>query len=232
MEYEVYCDEAYPDVFSSALTDCTFLVIGSLWMEKKNRDAYKNKIHELRDQYKIGPEFKWRKINKSKIDFYKSLIDFFVSENLDLRFRAIVIDKTKVDLIHYHQSDQELGFYKFYYQLLHHWILDFNRYQIFCDYKKNRLRDRLKVLKECLNCSNLASEIASVQAVRSKESVLIQLTDFFTGMVGAKYNRDDLGNAKSDMINYFEEKSGKEISKTRRFENKFNIFEINLSGGW
>ena len=36
-----------------------------------------------------------------------------------------VINKNDVDLYKYHQNDQELGFYKFYYQVLHHWIFDF-----------------------------------------------------------------------------------------------------------
>jgi len=57
-----------------------------------------------------------------------------------MRFRCIAVDREQVNLA-LHQNDGELGFYKFYYQLLHHWILD-NEYRIFCDLKTNRGRRR------------------------------------------------------------------------------------------
>lgn len=232
MEYDVYCDEAFPDLLSSKKTNNKYMIIGSLWLGKNDRIKFKDKIHELRNKHLIGGEFKWRKISPSKLNFYKSLLDFFISENLNLRFRAIVIDKTKVNLIHFHDNDQELGFYKFYYQMLHHWILDFNEYNIFCDFKKNRLNNRLNVLKECLISSNLTSAIKRIQAIHSNESVLLQLTDVLIGIIGAKYNKSKVKSSKKDLINYLESLLNRKINKTNKSEQKLNIFEINLQGGW
>jgi len=97
----------------------------------------------------------------------------------ELRFRAILVNKHDVNLHLYQNDDQELGFYKFYYQVLHYWILDFNKYNLFLDCKKNRERDRLQIMQDCLRRSNLTSSIPIAQSVRSEESVLIQFADFF-----------------------------------------------------
>jgi len=185
MEFDVYCDESRPDLFASNAPRSNYMVIGSLWLPKDLRNVYKTEIHELREKHKIGPEFKWQKVSKSRIQFYTELVEWFFSKGEDLRYRCIAIDSHKVNLLHYHENDQELGFYKFYYQLLHHWILDFNEYNIFCDSKKNAKNDRLKVLMRCLNYGNLAAVIKNVQAIRSDESVLIQVADLLTGLAAS-----------------------------------------------
>ena len=173
MNIDVYCDEAYPDLFSSKNPQARYLFIGSIWLRSDDRDRFKADIHRIRDKHKIGGEFKWTKISPSKIDFYKELLTWFYEQGEDLRFRCIAVDYKQVDLIKFHQSDQKLGFYKFYYQMLHHWIYDDNEYHIFCDYKHNRLRDRLHTLRNCLSNASLAATVKNVQSIRSKESVLI-----------------------------------------------------------
>lgn len=233
MKFEVYCDESRPDLLSSAKTGGQFMVIGSLWLHAEDRTTFKTEIHKLRDQHKIGGEFKWQKVSPSRKEFYQELIEWFHAKEDHLRFRCIAVDQSQVNLKLYHEDDQELGFYKFYYQLLHHWILDFNEYAVFVDFKSNRLRDRLAVLRRCLDYSNLSSTVGGVQAVRSEESVLIQLVDVLTGMAAYRLN-DQLrtASAKADVLDRFEDLRGKKISPTRKAEQKFNVFQIDLTGGW
>jgi hypothetical protein len=233
MDIDVYCDEAYPDLFSSNHPQARYLIIGSIWLKRDDRNRFKNEIHELRDKYKIGGEFKWTKVSPSKSDFYAALLAWFHKQGEDLRFRCIAIDHRQVDLIHFHQSDQELGFYKFYYQMLHHWIHPFNTYFIYCDFKRNRLRDRLHTLKKCLANSNLAATVNVVQSVRSKESVLVQLADFLVGLASARLN-DRLvpESAKTGAVTHIEGLLGRRIASTDLCEKKFNVFKINLNGGW
>jgi len=233
MNIEAYCDEAYPDLFSSHNPQARYLVIGGIWLKSDDRDRFKSAIHDLRDQHKIGGEFKWTKVSPSRKDFYKDLLTWYFSQGEDLRFRCIAIDYKKVDLIHFHQSDQELGFYKFYYQMLHHWIHPFNNYKIFCDFKRNRVRDRLHTLQRCLSNANLAATIQIVQSVRSRESVLIQFSDFLVGLSSAKLNsRLTQGSAKEAIVSHFENILGSRIGATAASEKKFNVFKINLQGGW
>ena len=233
MNFEIYCDENRPDLLSSQKPLAQYMVIGSLWLKTEDRDVFKKEIHVLREKHKIGGAFKWQKISTSRINFYKALIDWFYEKGEELRFRCIAVEHDKVDLIRYHENNHELGFYKFYYQMLHHWIMDFNKYAVFCDFKVNRYRDRLHVLKRCLGNSNLSAEVSNVQAIRSKESVLIQLCDVLTGITSARLNNSlKRGSAKSEVLEYLETKLGKTIRHTVRSEQKFNVFVIDLQGGW
>ncbi|QEG34862.1 DUF3800 domain-containing protein [Bythopirellula goksoeyrii] len=233
MKIEVYCDESRPDLFASQSTKYQYMVLGSLWIPSAAREAFKQELKEIKQTHDIGGEAKWQKVSHPKMAFYRDIIDWFFSKDTAVRFRSIVIDREKVDRVKFHDSDCELAFYKFYYQLLHHWIYDFNTYSVFCDFKSNRSRTRLSDLQKCLDHSNLFSDIARVQPVRSIESVLIQLSDILTGLVSSKVNRSaKQAGAKSELIDYFESRLGNQISHTPASEEKFNVFVINLQGGW
>jgi hypothetical protein len=233
MKFDVYCDESSPEAIASENSDNKFLMIGSLWLPRDKRAQFKDAIHELRNKHKVGGEFKWNRISPSRLDFYCELIEMFFSKEDDLRFRCIAVDCDKVNLTKFHANDQELGFYKFYYQLLHHWVLDFNEYAFYLDYKKNRKRDRLHVLRDCLDDSNLSSLVTTVQATESSQSVLIQLADVLTGCASRRFNNTSTESAaKNQVLQTVEEKLGREIGPTTRHVKKFNVFRINLSGGW
>ena len=232
MNFDVYCDESGPELLHSKKPKARFMVIGSLWLPETFRAEAKAALHDLRHRHGIGSEFKWRKISPSKQVFYCEVVSWFMGKGLDVRFRAIVIDRTKIDLVRFHDGDGELGFYKFYYQLLLHWTRECNRYRIFCDQKKNRMPCRLHTLATCLNRANLASEI-SVQATRSEESVLIQLCDVLTGLTQARFNGEDrMGPTKLNLLRHLEEGLRHPVRATSLAEQKFNVFEIQPGGGW
>ncbi|GBE31019.1 hypothetical protein BMS3Bbin04_02060 [bacterium BMS3Bbin04] len=233
MIFDVYCDESQPDLLSSEFPKYKYLVIGSLWLQTEFRENMKQRLHGLRETHRIGAEFKWQKVSTSRSDFFKSLIDLFFSEGAALRFRCILVDNALVDLDRFHDNDHELGFYKFYYQLIKPWILDHNDYNIFLDHKQNKALDRLPILKRCLSYSNITSSVSNLQAIRSEESVLIQFTDFITGIVSSHMNNSIVSSsAKKELIQYFQTKLGHELRPTSRSENKVNIFRIIFEGGW
>jgi hypothetical protein len=232
MEFEVYCDEAHPDVFTSAHPRAKFLMIGSLWLPSKIRNDIKQKIHRLRQDHQTWGEIKWSKVSPNRQDFYLALIDLFLSYSKELRFRCIAVDRLQVNL-QLHHNDGELGFYKFYYQLLHHWILDFNEYSIFCDIKSNRDPKRLPVLHRCLARANLSSQITQIQSLPSREVVLIQMCDLLLGAASSRLNKTlNDRTAKSAVVHHLEEGLGKHLSPTPKAEEKFNVFHIQLHGGW
>jgi len=233
LRFEVYCDESHPDLLSATNPNAGYMVIGSVWLEATRREEFKREIHGLKNQYRVGGEFKWQKASPSRIDFYSDLVDWFIAKGEDLRFRCIAVEQRKINLHEFHESDQELGFYKFYYQMLQHWILDFNEYRVFCDIKKNREKDRLEILQRCLRYSNLSSAIQDVLAVRSEDSLLIQLADVLTGAASAKLNgtlRPD--STKAKIVESLEYQLGRPIRHTLKSEAKYNVFVINLQGGW
>tara|TARA_R110001583_G_scaffold45139_3_gene142533 strand:- start:1186 stop:1884 length:699 start_codon:yes stop_codon:yes gene_type:complete len=232
MDFEVYCDENHPELFTSKKPTADYLMIGSLWLPAEIRDDIKTKIWQLREQYGIWGEVKWRKVSNRSLDFYKALIDLFESYGEQLRFRCIAVDHRQFNG-NWHQGDNELGFYKFYYQVLHHWVLDFNRYRVFCDVKTNRDLTRLHVLKDCLNNANITAEVTDIQALPSQQVALIQLTDLLLGMASARLNNSlNVDSAKTKLVSHLEQKLNRQIASTQRGENKFNVFKINLQGGW
>jgi hypothetical protein len=232
MRFEIYCDEANPDVLTSANPRARYLMIGSLWLPVELRDEIKSRVGALRQQHHAWGEIKWSKVSPNRRDFYVELIDLFVSYGENLRFRCIAVDRTQLNLA-LHDNDGELGFYKFYYQLLHHWILDFNEYRIFCDVKSNRDPKRLSVLGRCLSRANLTSSIVSTQSLPSHEVILIQLCDLLLGAASSRIN-DTLreGTAKSAVVQRLEVALGRALAPTHKTEEKFNIFKIRLQGGW
>ncbi len=233
MRFEVYCDESRPDLLCSRRPTARYMVIGGLWLPAEERVRMKNDIHALRDKHHIGGEFKWQKVSPSKLEFYRDLADWFAAMGDNLRFRCIAVEHDKLDLLRFHNDDQELGFYKFYYQMLHHWILDFNEYAVFCDFKSNRVRTRLRELARCLANANLTSDIVNVQAVRSSESVLMQAADVLTGIAAGRLNNNlRAGSAKWGLATHLEQALGRPIRATYRSEQKFNVFVIDLAGGW
>jgi hypothetical protein len=233
MRFDVYCDENWPDLLSTKKPQANYMVIGSLWLRRDDREEFKKAIHELRDKHKVGGEFKWNKVSASRLDFYKDLITWFIDQGDNLRFRCIAVEQQKINLLKYHENDQELGFYKFYYQMLHHWIDDFNEYSIFCDFKTSKRRDRLPVLASCLSKANLSSTIKNVQATRSRESVLMQLVDVLTGAASARLNNNlNPKSAKDEVVNHIESLLGRDIKHTLKNKKKFNVFVIDLQGGW
>ena len=77
MDIDVYCDEAFPDLFSTTKPQAQYLIIGSIWLRNDDRGKFKADIHDLRNQYKIGGEYKWTKLSPSKAEFYKELLTWF-----------------------------------------------------------------------------------------------------------------------------------------------------------
>lgn len=232
MQFEVYCDEAFPDLFTSDHPRAKYLMIGSLWLPAELRDDVKAKIKALRERHNAWGEIKWSKVSPTKVGFYVDLVDLFFGYGDNLRFRCIAVDREQVDLA-LHGGDHELGFYKFYYQVLHHWVLDFNTYSIFCDTKSNRDNDRLHVLRRVLSNANLSAEVGCVQALPSKQVVLIQMADLLLGAASSRMN-DTLrqGSAKERLVIALEDRLGHQLRPTVRSARKFNIFKINLGGGW
>ena len=227
---EVYCDESRPvTIFGDESVD-QYMVIGGIWFPSSERKKIKNKIKYLKKTYNVHGEFKWNKVSPSKIEFYKELIDYFF-QNKHIRFRCIVVDSSAVDLEKYHQSDGELGFYKFYYFMLYKWFDWDETYRIYLDNKQNKMSSRIPDLERILNYASFA-KVSSVLSIDSKESVFVQYADLLIGAVGyvfnEYYNADYSSDAKNELIELIEEYLDHAIQPTYGSERKFNVFKIML----
>ena len=234
MNFEIYCDESRPELLAApSWRRQGLLMLGGLWLPEENRAALKAAIRQLREKHGCFGEAKWVAVSQKYLPFYLGLVDLFFQQPFDvLRFRCIAVDVARVDLLKYHANDQELGFYKFYYQLMHHWILDFNSYRVFMDVKTCRNPARLETLRQCLQNANLTSQVASIQSLPSREVALIQWTDLLLGATGATFNGGVTSSAKRAVIQQIEKHLRHPIQPTPKGEQKFNVFKIDLGGGW
>lgn len=229
-DYEIYCDESRPELFvagpSSTIT--THAAIGSVWIPADRRDDIKGRVHDLRQTHGIWGEAKWTKVGSKSLPFYRDLVDILLTDP-DIRFRAILIDARKLDHARFHQDDAELGFYKFYYQVLQHWIRADATARVFCDAKVNRDLTRLRTLQTVLNRKFRTPCVESIHSVSSKESVLIQLCDVLLGAVQARFNNSiSRSTAKAELLAHVEKRIGHRIGPTFQAEQQFNIFKIRL----
>lgn len=228
MHIEVYCDESRPELFVSAEPRGGLTLIGSLWVPADRRAALKHEVQILRQRHAVWGEFKWQKVSPSKVDFYHDIVDLFF-DAADMRFRTIVIDADLLDLPRFHGADGELGFYKFYYQLLTHWLHPSNEYSVFCDDKVNRDRSRLATLGRVLANKHSRATINPIQAVSSSQSVMVQVCDVLLGAAQSRMNRSNEGStAKAAVLRHIEARIGHPIAATVQAESKFNLFKIEL----
>jgi len=234
MDIEIYCDESRQDLFTTRSTTAgSFFLVGGVWIESSKRTTVKLRLLEARKRHGVYGEVKWSKVSAGKIAFYEELVGIFFTE--EVRFRCVVVNREYISrdkIAKYHSADAELGFYKFYYQLIHHWLVEFNSYSIYLDAKSNRLSSRLHSLREVLQNSRVVAKVKFVQALPSKESQLIQLADLLVGAVGARLNDTCHGGAKGRLLGCIEGHLGHEVQETLPSEQKFNVFRIRPRALW
>jgi len=233
MLYDVYCDESRQDLIvkkSSIATHNRFVCIGGIMIPTERREELKDSIKRLKEMHNLFGELKWGNVSPNKINFYLDLIDLFFSTNSSIDFRTVVIDANVVNNKVFNDSDHELGYYKFYYQLLYHWIELQHQYNVFTDYKTNKDQTRLKKLKDILNAASLSNSVEIVQSINSIESLLLQLQNILLGAVGYKFNYgiDGKSEAKKAVIDRIEKHLGHPIRPTSKGYRKFNVFMIEL----
>jgi len=233
MNFEIYCDESQQELFGSSdeRRKEKFVLIGGLWIEAARREDIKTEIKRLRHKHKLHGEFKWIRVSPSKQTFYLELVDSFFALS-SMRFRCLVLPAPELDAIKFHGGDLELMFYKFYYQLLHHWIEDSNSYRIFVDMKTNRVGGRLERLREVLASANRLALVEQIQALPSNEVDLVQFVDVLIGAVGYAIHSREGSKTKLSVVSRIEERLGHRIHGTTRYTDKFNVFVWHPGGGW
>ena len=157
---------------------------------------------------------------------YKEIIDIYI--NNDIHFRTISIDSSKLDLKKYHKDNAELGFYKFYYQLLNNWLNNKDEFIVYTDIKTYSDPNVLNDLKRCLNNRKHFDNVLKIYAIESHESVFLQLEDILMGATAYKknYGYNGKSEAKVELVKYLEEKLGHQLLPTNKNASKYNWFEI------
>src|SRR5699024_8999944 len=155
-----------------------------------------------------------------QFECYKEIVEYFFAT--DLKFRAIVIDKSKLKHGAFDQTHQE--FYdKMYFQLLNHKLTPNDTYNIYIDIKDSYSYLKARSLKSYLERDY--HNIRTLQVIRSYESELMQLTDVLMGAINYKLRGRNKVTAKNRLIELIEKNCGRSITfPTVKSEEKFNLF--------
>lgn len=185
---------------------------------------HKERIKAIRQKHHFFTEIKWSKVSNSMYGFYSDIIEYFFET--DLKFRAIVVDKTKINNGEYGQSYDDF-YYKMYYQLLFHKMDMNSNYNIYLDIKDTLSANKVNKLKEILRINY--STIRNLQNIRSHESDFMQITDLLMGAI-SYFLRGEKGNtAKLRLIEKIKKSSNESLLKSTPLDkSKFNLFFIDL----
>ena len=206
--HHVHCDESH--------TGARFVVYGGIIVPGRNVEWFDAIMAEWRAEQKMVGELKWTRVANQKYAEYKSLVDLFFehARRNRLHFKAVVFDMSEVDYAEYHNGDEELGFYKFYYQFLLHKFApyargDQHRLYVRIDERSNRRRHPLLTLRDALNAGIrkkngwTTSVVKAIEPRKSKDSNLLQVADVLMGAIGwhsnDSGNRPDARQAKTDL---------------------------------
>ena len=211
MKHLIFADESNTD-------RARFMLIGGIWIDEV---TYQQVNEECR-QFKLAngwneiTKFNWKSLSKKTLEQYCRFIDIFFKYNL--QFNCIIIDRKEINLKANKYNDAELGFYKFYYQLLRHNSKKDYPYYIYLDRRNNseptRLEDLKSFLKQDTHPSNWLGfritdkglNIKTIEFVNSDSYNLIQFSDLLLGAIGFQYNnrhtQADASKTKIEFANY------------------------------
>ncbi len=221
--YNIYCDESRVEN-----SDSQYMVIGALFIPRNRKNVVVVDLKNLFKKHDFNYELKWTKTHKKYIAFYQDILDYFIQQE-DINFRCIIVDKSKVNLKLCHGGDPEVAFFKFYYFMLRSKLLSHNKYYIFLDKKPTRDKNIVRALHYFLNSHILINKqncsIKHFQSYDSKDNLLIQLSDFLTGLVGFGVNKVVKKTAKKEVVDYLKLKLKKNLLVSASLnEEKFNNF--------
>lgn len=224
-EFNVYCDETCHLEHDNN----PFMVIGCVYCKKDETKEINDRIKRLKAIWhkSVYQEIKWTRISNSNFDIAKVLIqDFFDDE--DMHFRAIIIDKRKLDFKKHKKHDFKSFYYVAYYEMLKAIISPNAKYNIYLDIKDTNSQERIEKLKNYLDQSMNKQYnrhlINKVQHVRSHEIQILQITDLLIGAISYSWRKLNGNKAKLDLVELIKKQSKYDFTKTTLLrEDKFNL---------
>lgn len=219
--FNIYCDE------SCHLENDhkPFMLLGSVSSAYNQIKRHTQRINDLKKKHNFYGEIKWANVSISKSHFYKELLDYFF--DTDLRFRAIVVNKSKVDNSKFGQ-DFDTFYFKMYYQLLIHKKNSEYAYNVYLDVKDTQSAYKVRKLREILNIKY--GVFRTVQNIRSHESTIMQMADFIMGAVSYNLNNNEnKTEVKTQIIEKIKQHTNQGLLDTSKYnEKKVNLFFIEL----
>lgn len=206
------------------------MCIGSIKVSDDKYGILIKEFKEIQLKYHSPFELKWNKFSRSRIPYYKALIDFFFRS--ELSFRCVLVKpKSRLNHDQFNEGSHDNFYYKMIYYLIRRDVKD-KDCRVYLDIKDTRGQEKLNKIQQIFESEmRVKNPFVSIQHLRSEDNLFIQLTDFFVGLISYKgrAEQDNLphNSAKQEMIKYLEKRSGFSLDDgTPPWESKFNIFDF------
>lgn len=224
MEYNVYCDESC----HLKSNNSNYMLIGAVYCPKFKVKKINEYIEHLKENYNLSNkiELKWNKIDKKTEKLYLDIIAYFFN-NDDLKFRVIVIDKTKLNHEKYNQTENDF-YHKSYYEMLKYIITPGNSYNIYPDIKDTNSYYYHQIMLDYLRfkmSDTNKKTIKKVQPIRSYEAPILQINDILIGALSYYYRALSENRIKLTIVNEINKFYQNSFDVSSYYNNtKFNIF--------
>lgn len=224
MEYNVYCDESC----HLKSNNSKYMLIGAVYCPKFKVKKINEYIEHLKENYNLSNkiELKWNKIDKKTEKLYLDIIAYFFN-NDDLKFRVIVIDKTKLNHEKYNQTENDF-YHKSYYEMLNYIITPGNSYNIYPDIKDTNSYYYHQIMLDYLRfkmSDTNKKTIKKVQPIRSYEAPILQINDILIGALSYYYRGLSENRIKLTIVNEINKFYQNSFDVSSYYNNtKFNIF--------
>ena len=224
MEYNIYCDESC----HLASNNSKYMLIGAVYCPKFKVKKVNEYINHLKNNYNLSNkiELKWNKVDKKTEKLYLDIINYFFN-NDDLKFRIIVIDKTKLNHKKYNQTENDF-YHKAYYEMLKYIIIPGNSYNIYPDIKDTHSyyyhQITLNYLRIKISDTNKKT-IKKIQPIKSYEAPILQINDILIGALSYYYRNLSTNSIKLNIIHEIQRLYQNNFDISSSYSNtKFNIF--------
>ena len=221
--FNIYCDE------SCHLQNDKqpVMLLGCVWCPSAEVKRLAAELRDIKKRHNAAGELKWTKVSQARHDFYLELTSWFLAE-APLHFRALVVQNKQTLNHDYFNQRHDDFYYKMYFSLLSKILSPDRQYNIYLDIKDTRSRRKIRKLSEVL-CNDkfdfTSQMIRHIQNIHSKESDLMQLTDFLLGAVSYRHRGLSGNAAKEAVIKHLEESLERDLlQSTPLREEKFNLF--------
>ncbi len=226
---KIFCDESCHLQYDKS----NIMVLGAICCPESNVEVMIRKIKRLRYEHNYQTELKWTKLISRQMHFYEALIDLFCFESA-LSFKAtVVMNKSVLNHGAFNQGSHNNFYYKMFYYTLRDFLSNGSQCKIYLDYMDTLGRDKARKLGEVLHGHAAGRVGVNCYTIRSYESQLIQLCDFFIGAISYS-NREDISKeskVKGEVISYLENSLSQSLCEgTAAWEMKFNMFKFSPKG--
>lgn len=224
MEYNVYCDESC----HLKSNNSKYMLIGAVYCPKFKVKKINEYIEHLKENYNLSNkiELKWNKMDKKTEKLYLDIIAYFFN-NDDLKFKVIVIDKTKLNHEKYNQTENDF-YHKSYYEMLKYIITPGNSYNIYPDIKDTNSYYYHQIMLDYLRfkmSDTNKKTIKKVQPIRSYEAPILQINDILIGALSYYYRGLSENRIKLTIVNEINKFYQNSFDVSSYYNNtKFNIF--------